>query len=364
MEDFVELGIEGVDKVIDNHFHKLPDEALHIGTYHPKNLSKTHRRRRRRNTTGVAAVSPTSATSSVESDTETLEEKTRSPLSASSRKSKTKIQYRDMAQSQQNTQSPRQGNVYPEPPYAVSPVAPQPPYSREPPKIRSEYMPTTMTPPPIGVVGGYYPPPPSFDDGSRRGRGRRDRDYDDDYYSDSYRAPPRRPKAVTRRSSSYHGPRDRDYYSSDSEDDNKQIVKRSGGGGSSKSQRTKKEEEHHDGIRGRIEENFTKSPAGVTGGVLGALAGGWVAKKAQESKGRDGKSSNPALTALGAVVGGLAVNAVIDKVQHRNKEVAKKQEKWDEKWGNEDESDDSGRRSYDNGRGRGERDGRGYQPYN
>ena len=35
-EDFVELGIEGIDKIIDKHFHKVPDRYVDPHTYHPR----------------------------------------------------------------------------------------------------------------------------------------------------------------------------------------------------------------------------------------------------------------------------------------------------------------------------------------
>ena len=40
-EDLVELGIEGIDKLVDKHFHKVPDKYIDPRTYH------IHRRRHR-----------------------------------------------------------------------------------------------------------------------------------------------------------------------------------------------------------------------------------------------------------------------------------------------------------------------------
>jgi hypothetical protein len=34
-EDFIELGIEGIDKLVDKHFHKVPDKYVDKHTYHP-----------------------------------------------------------------------------------------------------------------------------------------------------------------------------------------------------------------------------------------------------------------------------------------------------------------------------------------
>ncbi|KAF8853888.1 hypothetical protein BDZ45DRAFT_677317 [Acephala macrosclerotiorum] len=36
MEDFIELGIEGVDKIVDKHFHKVPDKYVDPHTYRPR----------------------------------------------------------------------------------------------------------------------------------------------------------------------------------------------------------------------------------------------------------------------------------------------------------------------------------------
>jgi hypothetical protein len=41
-EDFIELGIEGIDKMVDKHFHRVPNKVIDKLTYHP------HRRRGRR----------------------------------------------------------------------------------------------------------------------------------------------------------------------------------------------------------------------------------------------------------------------------------------------------------------------------
>ncbi|KAE9366086.1 hypothetical protein N431DRAFT_430247 [Stipitochalara longipes BDJ] len=35
-EDFVELGIEGIDKLVDKHFHKMPNKYIDPHTYHPR----------------------------------------------------------------------------------------------------------------------------------------------------------------------------------------------------------------------------------------------------------------------------------------------------------------------------------------
>ena len=106
---------------------------------------------------------------------------------------------------------------------------------------------------------------------------------------------------------------------------------------------------HRYGLKNEVEGFFTKSPAGITGGVAGALLGGWAAKKAQVASGRDGHhGSNPLLTLLGAAAGGLAVNAVIDKFEDRKKEAAAKEEAWEDKFGSEDEEADRHKRGRSN----------------
>lgn len=94
---------------------------------------------------------------------------------------------------------------------------------------------------------------------------------------------------------------------------------------------------------------FTASKAGLTGGAVGAVVGGWAAQKAQIGYRKNGTKHdpNPLLTLIGATVGGLAVNAVVDKWQDGKKETARKEEKWEDKYGSEDDSDDGrSRRSH------------------
>jgi hypothetical protein len=35
-EDLIELGIEGIDKLVDKHFHKVPDKYIDPHTYNPR----------------------------------------------------------------------------------------------------------------------------------------------------------------------------------------------------------------------------------------------------------------------------------------------------------------------------------------
>ncbi|KAA8569963.1 hypothetical protein MFRU_005g01170 [Monilinia fructicola] len=38
MDDFIELGLEAADKCVDKNFHKIPEKAMHTGTYRPHNI--------------------------------------------------------------------------------------------------------------------------------------------------------------------------------------------------------------------------------------------------------------------------------------------------------------------------------------
>jgi len=256
------------------------------------------------------------------------------------------------------------------PPASQFPVPPQ--YSREPPRLRTQYLPQNY------MHASY--------DGGRD---------DERYFSDSNRAP-RRPRPVTRRSSSYHGPRRRSLSSSSDSDSGSsrslhrpshtQIVK---GQSSASHSDVIKDRSKRYGLKDETLGRFTKSPAGVTGSVVGGAIGAWAAGQAQVMVGRDQKkdkkrdqAGNKALSLLGAAVGAMAVNVAMSKWEEGKKKDNKKEDKaWDEKWGTDDE--DNGRRSAvgrkgsrdsrnkDNeGSGRrrekdfvGERDGRGYTPY-
>jgi hypothetical protein len=95
---------------------------------------------------------------------------------------------------------------------------------------------------------------------------------------------------------------------------------------------------HRYGLKEELSDVFTTSKAGLAGGAVGAVVGGWAAQKAQVATGKDGggrkdkSGTNAVLTLLGAAVGGLAVNAIIDKYEDGKRETKEKQEKWDDKW--------------------------------
>jgi len=264
-----------------------------------------------------------------------------------------------------SSKSPFSPSIPPASPY---PLPPQ--FSHESPHLRTRYLPQEYMHAPYG--------------------GSKD---DERYYSDSQHAP-RRPRLVTRRSSSYHGPRRRSpSSSSDSGSDHRrqrsshtQIVK--GKSFASHSESIKDRSRRY-GLKDETLGRFTKSPAGVTGSVVGGAIGAWAAGQAQVMVGRDLKkdkkrdqAGNKALSLLGAAVGAMAVNAAMHKWEEGKKKDNKKEDMaWEEKWGTDDEDDErksaSSRKgsrdswskdSEGGGRRRereyvGERDGRGYTPY-
>ena len=222
MADFVELGIEGADKLIDKHFHKLPDSALHRDTYHPRNIKrKIHRRRH------------DSSSSSSETDSEDIEESILMPKKQPSRSGAGNSSYPISYPSDLSYRNP-------------------PVHSRQPPYLRPQYTPARLP-----VRENYPLSPQQFPQ-------ERFRDFDENYHSDSYRSPGR-PRLVTRRSSSYHG-RDRSPNSM-------QLVQRRRGS-ISHTEKTEGADTRY-GFKEELEKYFTKSPAGMTAGVIGAVLGGW-----------------------------------------------------------------------------------------
>ncbi|KAF8864729.1 hypothetical protein BDZ45DRAFT_490866 [Acephala macrosclerotiorum] len=361
---WISLGLKGANKIIDKHFDKVPNKYLSTDTYKPKALSKTKRNRERQNSQdqspdsepGEYEVEQADEEREVdlrpESDTEEGEALRNKDLHL--------VRGVDMAQPMPRDGSLPGGAYSQEGPY-ITPPFPQ--YSHEPPRQRPQYIPESA--PPIGVAAaGYYSPPPQ-NYGNPYDRRSRDRrrdswDEDDDYYSDSYRRPTR-PKAVTRRSSSYHGPRgrDRDY---DDDDDNYGALVAKRGKNPSGSEHIDKARHtaHRYGLKDEIEGNFTKSKAGLAGGAVGAVVAGWAANKAQigYSKGRP-KEPNALVTLLGAAVGGLAVNAIVDKYEDGKKDAKDKSEKWDDKYDrNGGDTRSEGGRSHRSNR-RDDRDGYG-----
>lgn len=342
MEDFIELGIEGVDKVVDKHFDKLPDSALHAGTYHPRNIRKSHRRRRnRRNTRDSSSSSSDREPPPYPDSPRQVPRMPGNPdpnLAYNDPYTEDRPGFITMQDNEYTHQGTYPGSVY----------------SNEPPHPRSQYIPPPPAPP-VGAPPRDFVPvpgaPPSYfeplDRGGRRGRGGYDSD-DEDYYSDFQRSPRKARPANRRRSSSYHGPRDGQLALASRQKGTRETVVDSA-----------RDKAHRYGLKEELEGVFTKSKAGLAGGAVGAVVGGWAAQKAQVATGREGggrkdKSANAMLTLLGAAVGGLAVNAIIDKYEDGKRETQEKQEKWDDKWEDRSPSpparrDRRRRNSYDEG---------------
>jgi hypothetical protein len=331
-QPFISLGLKATNFLVDKHFDKVPDAALHPETYHPANLTSKQRRqrtaekRRRKNKKAAKKAGVNSNSSSDSSspdgddDTNSIQDRGASPvdkLSEDAQQQPLRGAPRSMFSPVQ-THTPPQQTMYDGPPI----------YSNEPPRLRPEYAPS---PPPINpgypyAQGAYAPPPLQPQPVERRSR--RDSYGDEDYYSDSYRKP-RRPKAVSRRSSSYHGPRS-------SAGGDQQLARR--GTGSDHLDRAR-DKAHKYGLKEEVEGFFTKSKPGLAGSAVGAIVGGWAAHKAQEAKGREKHKTSPLFTLLGAAVGGLAVNAVVEKWEESRENTAEEQGKWNEKFDRGADSD-------------------------
>ncbi|RDW80902.1 hypothetical protein BP5796_05600 [Coleophoma crateriformis] len=257
-------------------------------------------------------------------------------------------------------------------------------YSHQPSHLRPQYTPAGVPPYPTSnsstsPLDYQYAPPPighHYSQSSNntplkshpmpaheaRGRSeRRDRydsdEEDDDGYSDYSDAAPShrsthsgRPRTITRRSMSHPGFHSRDhhavvlrnkrhdsyssYSSSDGSDDDDDgryshhekphrtySSERGSGVGSSSSRP----------IHPNLSSHFTKSASGLGAGAVGAVAGGWLAKKAQDRVGHERRGSGSAfLTLVGAAVGGLALNAVAERVEERKKmKKGAREEMWE-----------------------------------
>ncbi|RDW75149.1 hypothetical protein BP6252_06291 [Coleophoma cylindrospora] len=328
MEDFVELGIEGIDKVVDKHFHKLPDSALHGSTYHPRQVKKLNPRRRSRH-------KRRSSTSSLSSEAAGGND--------------------DVA-----PQGPRSGDTYT---YTKGSQGSGTPYSALPSRIRPEYQPPLENP----YDRSYYSASPvntGYNPQARRGdRADSPRTLDDDYYSES---PYARPRMVSRRSNSLGAPkrpqdsfilsgqrlkdrRRRKSYGYDSDSDGGSRGGNGGrggggsgggGGGGSRKGSGRGNPGRGNGLEDKIGEVFTDSNIGLGASVLGAVVGGWATSKAQIAGGVDKvesskrrNQSNTLMTVLGAAAAGLAANALVDRWEENKKKNKTEDDTWNEKHG-------------------------------
>jgi len=342
--------------MIDKHFEKVPHKYLYSDTYKPKVLKKRSGRKN--------SQDQDNSESDEEDEEEGAGERELGPESDTEEALKDKdiVLGKNMGPPMPRDGSLPGGAYSQEGPYIQPPF---PMYSHDPPRARPQYMPEQPVPP-IGVAGGYYPPPPSqnfasspYEERRSRNRRRDSWDSDDDYYSDSYRRPTR-PKPVTRRSSSYHGPRGRDR----DDDDTYAALTTKRGKNPSGSEHVDKARHtaHRYGLKDEIEGSFTKSKAGLAGSAAGAVLAGWAANKAQIGYAKDGgkKDPNPLVTMLGAAVGGLAINAIVEKYEESRRGADDKQDAWNDKWGEKDGDTKSeggkSQRSQKSQRKRGDRD--------
>jgi len=321
MDDLIELGIEGVDKVVDKHFDKVPDKALHKATYDPRNLRKSHRRKYRRETRDSSSSpsdrEPPPYPDSPKQDPRMRPENPDPNLAYNDPYTEDRPSFITMHDNEYGRNGTYPGSVY----------------SSEPPHPRSQYIPPPP-PPPIGAPPREFVPapgaPPSYfepvDRRDRRGRSGYESD-DEEYYSDFQRKPRRPRPGNRRRSSSYHGPRDGQLAL---------ATRQKGTAGTMVD--NARDKAHRYGLKDEITDVFSSSKAGLAGGAVGAVVGGWAAQEAQVAMGKDGGgrkdkcATSAVLTLLGAAVGGLAVNALVDRYEDGKKEAKEKQEKWDEKW--------------------------------
>jgi hypothetical protein len=82
-------------------------------------------------------------------------------------------------------------------------------------------------------------------------------------------------------------------------------------------------------MKNELSEYFTDSPVGLAGTAAGLVAGGWAAEKAQEHYAIEKKGHRSTfLTLLGAAVGGLAINHVIDKYEEKKRDRREKEERY------------------------------------
>ncbi|KAH8684853.1 hypothetical protein BGZ60DRAFT_560485 [Tricladium varicosporioides] len=320
MEDFIELGIESVDKVVDKHFHKVPDKYLHKDTYNPRNIpvlgTEANKRRQRRRNQNSSEDSQLHLAYDSEG-----EEEQRRPIN---------MVDNDRGRWNDGTYLMYDGNGLPVNNQSYNPANTTIGnsqgdliYSQDPPHQRPQYIP--YTPPPTD-----YTRRPS----SERGRGRGGGGYSSGEESDAsvdsydrYQRQPRRP-ITRRRSSSYHGPRS-------GPDNGLALAQRGRRGSNDGVLDSTREKLHKYKLKEEVEGYFSTSTPALTGSAVGALIGGWASHKAQIASGRDkkgGGTSNAFLTLLGAAAGGLAVDAAVNQWEERKKETRVKEKAWDEKW--------------------------------
>ncbi|KAG9241254.1 hypothetical protein BJ878DRAFT_545426 [Calycina marina] len=336
--DFIELGMEGIDKIVDKHFHRLPDKALHKSTYYPKRFKDSARRRMSKKGTQDSRPQ-TEFDSDEEAPMRKSQSSRRRQPESEGEEDYTSYNHR---RNMHNTSSPPPFN----PSISPSPYSLPLYYSQQAPKLRTQHLPQNH------VLSSYMPP-------SSEG--------DEKYYSDSLR-PSRRPLPVTRRSSSYHGPRRRDQSLSSGSDyscggqrrkekSHMAVIKRES---DVKHREVVRDRSHRYGLKDETLGRLTDSPIGVTASAAGGLFGAWAGSQAKIMSGIDqkkdsktAKSGSGAMKFLGAAVGALAVNVAVNRWEEQKKEGNKEDDRrWNEKFGIGDEGESPVRRRRGSGSGR------------
>jgi len=273
IEDVIELGIEGIDTMIDKHWDKLPSGAFLAHNYNPRKLRKSSRR--------SSSMNPP-----YPEDTVVVPKN-------KSKKNRRNEAPRDRAGNGDGERGFVEPPDSPEGSY-IPYTAPVPPiFSNEPPRSRQQYTPQAYGPSENHATQEDYGPR-SGAIMTRRGISQPDlfrgRDRDREYYSSEEYSPSPNRRVQRRRDPN-------DLKSSTNMDKSRDKPAKHG-------------------------VDLTGSSEGLLGAGVGAILGGFAAAKAQDytSGGKKKKKNDDLLTLLGAAVGGLAVNAAVDRWEDGKKE--------------------------------------------
>lgn len=358
-DDLVELGLEGADKLIDKHFHKIPDKALHSETYkhpfhHSHGSSQDQQRHRDEDSRRESqrGRERDKRRDFVWEEQESLAEEGRYTPQSRRREGEQETEKRnfDTTWDYNNNRRDSGRDISPRTRMSSShlPLQQQDRYREGRPRDNGNSTLYAQDGPfvtaPWTNLPDYHAPALGGNQSQQQFSTRDSRHYDPANY---------RPPAQRRRSSSYHGPRGRDRFYSDtssssSDSDSDRRPRRSGDtkshqGGTKNTQLTRRDGESqynktaaaharsdytssknphtNRDFKDNIKDNFTDSPQGLAGSALGAIVGGYVTHKALEARSHgENKDRDKALTLLGAVVSGVAINAVVDKFEDRRGE--------------------------------------------
>lgn len=298
MSSFATLGMVGVDKLVDKHFDKLPDKYLHKETYNPRNFGHNSRKGR--------SISPsTSSRSERRADDEGNNRMIRMQDN-DPRGTPRSVDFDDgpppYHDSNSNYYSQSRGRQdHDRDPDRRYPKDPYPYYAGPAPIVQRAFEHQRRVPSEDGRGRQRYPPDDELElyDGHHRN------------------------SSLTRRRSFSSSPHRR-HRSSD--------------------RRPHSSHRHADGTRHRHRSRhrprdaFTTTKAGYAGGALAAVAAGWATHTALQanrkpSTSEKDKSIDRVLTVVGAAVGGLAGNSLVDYLEDGNKDTRDDQERWEDKFG-------------------------------